>query len=160
MGIYMRYGNIQGDATQQGFEGWINITSFQWSLERKFAKDQVGRAFNREAAQAHVREVIVSKEVDNSSGEILKNVSTAYKGEKCEIVFLRTGNPGDTYLKFTLTDTLMQNLALNSGAPERPVETLVLDFTELEIEVKILDEANVSEDTMHITYNVATGVGG
>ena len=60
MGIYMRFDNgnpIKGDSTQQGFEGkdgWMNLTSFEWGLDRAFAKDQVGRASNREAAQAHV----------------------------------------------------------------------------------------------------------
>jgi len=160
MGMYMKYGNIQGDATQQGFEGWININSFHWELERNFAKDQVGRAFNREAAQAHVKEIVVTKELDHSSGELLKAASTGFKGEKCEIVFLRTGNPGEKYLKFILTDTLLQELKLSGGEPERPVETITLDFTELEIEVKTLDEANIAEDTMRITYNIATGEGG
>jgi len=156
----MKYGTIEGDATQQGFDGWINIHRFDWGLERQFAKDQVGRAFNREAAQAHVREIVVTKEVDNSSGALLEAASTGFKGEKCEIVFLRTGNPGETYLKFTLTDTLLQELALSGGHPERPMEKLTLDFTELEIEVKVLDEANITEDTMRINYNIATGAGG
>ena len=160
MAIYMKLGNIKGDATQQGFEGWMNIESFEWGLERKFAPDQVGRAYNREAAQAHVKEITVSKEVDASSGALLEFASTGYKGEKCEIVFLRTGNPGEAYLKFTLENTLMQDLTVSSGSPERPVERLKLDFTELEIEVKVLDEANVSEDTMRISYNIATGQGG
>ena len=161
MAIYMKYGTIQGDATQKGLEGWINIKSFAWGLERKFAKDQVGRAFNREAAQANVKEIVVTKDLDHSSGDILKTTSTASKGEKCEIVFLRTGNPGEPYLKFTLTDTLFKHLSLSPGqTPERPEERLILDFTKLEIEVKVLDEANVNADTMRINYNIATGEGG
>lgn len=161
MAIYMKYGNIQGDATQKGLEGWINLRSFEWKLERKFAKDQVGRAFNREAAQADVKEVIVTKELDHSSGELLKATSTASKGETCEIVFLRTGNPGEPYLKFILTDALFKNLSLSpSQTPERPTEKLIIDFTKLQIEVKALDEANQNLDTMRIQYNIATGEGG
>jgi type VI secretion system secreted protein Hcp len=160
MGIYMKYGAIQGDATQQGFEGYVNCHHFEWALAREFAADQVGRSFNREAAQAQIKQVTVYKEVDHASGEILKAATTALKGEKCEIVFVRTGNPGEPYLKFTLTDTLIAHLNVNSGQPERPLEQITLDFTALEIECKTLDESNVSEETMRITYNAATGQGG
>jgi type VI secretion system secreted protein Hcp len=161
MGIYMKYGNITGDATQKGFEGWLNIDSFGWGLHRQFAKDQVGRAFNREAAQANVKAITVTKDVDNASGALLEAASTASKGETCEIVFLRTGNPGEVYLQFTLTDTLLQNLGLATGGSERPVETMELDFTKVEITVKVLNEENIAEpDNMHIFYNIATGEGG
>jgi type VI secretion system secreted protein Hcp len=162
MGIFMRYGNIKGDSTQRGFEGkdgWMNLHDFGWSMQRNFAPDQVGRALNREAAQAQANEITISKDVDHASGEILQAATTDHKGQICEIVFLRTGNPGDAYLKFTLTDTLLKELTLNSGTPERPTEHLTLSFTKVEIECKTLDEANLLEDTMHIEYNIATGEG-
>jgi type VI secretion system secreted protein Hcp len=163
MGIYMRYGSVkQGDSTQRGFEGkdgWMNVHDFGWSMQRNFAKDQVGRALNREATQAQAGDITVSKDVDHASGSILQAATTGYKGETCEIVFLRTGNPGDPYLKFTLSDTLVKTLNL-SGQSERPMEHLTLSFTKVEIECKTLDESNVSEDTMRINYNIATGEGG
>lgn len=160
MGIYMKFGSIQGDATQQGFEGYINVSSFDWALHRDFAKDQVGRSFNREASQAQMGRCTVTKDVDHASGEILKAAATAFKGESVEIVFLRTGNPGEAYLTFKLTDALVSKLGVSGDGADRPSETIEIDFTELEIICKTLDEANVSEDTMHITYNAATGVGG
>ena len=160
MAIYMKFGSIQGDATQQGYEGYINISSFSWGLHRNFAQDQVGRSFNREASQAQMGRCIVTKDVDHSSGEILKAAATAFKGEPVEIVFLRTGNPGEAYLTFKLTDALVSKLAVNGDGQDRPGETIEIDFTELEIVCKTLDESNVAEDTMHITYNAATGIGG
>jgi type VI secretion system secreted protein Hcp len=160
MAIYMKYGEeIKGDATQAGYEGWINLSSFDWGLERHFAGDQTGRALNREASQAQVKRCHVTKDVDHSSGAILKTVATHFKSEKCTIVFVRTGNPGEAYLTFTLTDALISNLAVSSGSPERPTEKLEIDFTELEIECKTLAEDNTSEENMRITYSTATGVG-
>jgi len=160
MGLYMKYGNIEGDATQKGFEGWLNIDSFDWGLHRKLADDQVGRAFNREAAQAQVRDVTVTKEVDHATGALLEAATTASKGETCEIAFLRTGNPGEVYLQFTLTDAVVHTLGMATGTEERPTETLKLDFTKVEITVKVLDESNLTEDSMRIFLDVATGEGG
>ena len=166
MGIYMRFDNgnpIKGDSTQQDFEGkdgWMNLTSFKWGLDRTFAKDQVGRALNREGAQAHVTEVTVSKDVDASSGALLEAATIDFKGKECEIAFLRTGNPGERYMLLKLKNTLIQKLNVSSqGENQRPQEELVLDFTYVDIEVKVLNEANRQEDKMHITYDIATGVG-
>jgi type VI secretion system secreted protein Hcp len=165
MGIYMRFDNgnpIKGDSTQQGFEGkngWMNLTSFKWGLDRKFATDQVGRAFNREAAQATVHPVIVSKDIDASSGALLEAATIDFKGKECEIAFLRTGNPGEKYLHFTLKNTLIKNLKVTGTGDQRPKEELVLDFTYVDIEVKTLQETNIDGATMHITYDIATGVG-
>lgn len=160
MGIYMKYGSIQGDATQQGFEGWVNLTHFDWGLDRHFAEDQVGRAFNREAAQAQIRQCTVRKDADASSGYIIQTATTEFKGQDCVIAFVRTGNPGDMYLKFTLKDALFATLDVAAQGQERPVETIKIDFTELAIECRTLDETNESEAPMAITYNAATGVGG
>jgi type VI secretion system secreted protein Hcp len=162
MGLYMRYdnGSIEGDATQQGFEGWINLHSFQWDMSRAFTKD-TGRAFNREGAQAHVGRIVVTKEVDHASGQILKTACTEHKGKKVEIAFVRTGDPGDPYLKFTLTDTLFQNLQLSGPRDSvRPTEQITLDFTELLVETVVLKEDNTGEAPLKVTYNIATGLGG
>jgi type VI secretion system secreted protein Hcp len=163
MGIYMRYEGIQGDATQKGFEGWTNLHAFSWAMKRDFATDQVGRAYNREGAQAHVDRITVTKEADHASGQILKTACTEHQAKKCEIAFVRTGDPGDPYLKFTLTDALFQALTIGpprGGDEERPSEVIVLDFTEMEIEAVVLNEANMSEGLMRVGYNIATGQGG
>jgi type VI secretion system secreted protein Hcp len=162
MGLYMRYdnGSIQGDATQQGFEGWINLHSFRWGMSRAFTKD-TGRAFNREGAQAQVGRIVVTKEVDHASGQILKTACTEHKGKKVEIAFVRTGDPGDPYLKFTLTDTLFQNLQLSGPRDSvRPTEQITLDFTELLVETVVLKEDNTGEAPLKVTYSIATGLGG
>src|SRR5262249_2160355 len=162
MGLYMRYdnGSIQGDATQQGFEGWINLHSFRWGMSRAFTKD-TGRAFNREGAQAQVGRIVVTKEVDHASGQILKTACTEHKGKKVEIAFVRTGDPGDPYLKFTLTHTLFQNLQLSGPRDSvRPTEQITLDFTELLVETVVLKEDNTGEAPLKVTYNIATGLGG
>jgi type VI secretion system secreted protein Hcp len=160
MGIYMKYGEIQGDATQQGFEGWVNLSHFHWDLTRVFATDQVGRSLNREASQAQMGACQVKKEADSSSGQILETATTEFKGKPCEIAFVRTGNPGETYLSFKLTDALIKQLDVGMEGPERPTETILIDFTEVEIKTKTLNESNNGEDPMTITYDQATGVGG
>jgi type VI secretion system secreted protein Hcp len=160
MGIYMKFGNIRGDATQDGFEHWINIKTFEWDeAVHRDIKTQTGKGRNREAAQPHVSNITVTKEVDHASGPLYKSLCATPKAYECKIAFVRTGEGGDTYLEYTLTDTLLAGVDIN-GKDDRALEKWRLDFTEIEIEVKQLDEANVSQAPFHFKYNLATGKGG
>lgn len=162
MGMYMKYGGIRGDATQSGFEHWINISSFNWNqaVHRDISME-TGKARNREHAQPHVEEIIVTKEVDHASGPLYKALCTVPQAHECKIAFVRTGPGGDDdkYLEYTLTDTMLANVEINGGG-DRATETWTLNFTQVAIEVKELSEANVSGAPFHFKYDLATGKGG
>ena len=158
MGIYMKYGDIKGDATQDGFEHWINIPGFSWEAVFRQIRTETGKGRNREQSQPHVKRIRVQKEVDHASGPLYKSLVTVPTAQECTIAFVRTDEGGETYLEYTLHDTLLQNLTL-SGEGDRAVETWVLDFTKIKISVKQLSEANVSSGPFHFEYDLATGKG-
>jgi type VI secretion system secreted protein Hcp len=158
MGIYMKYGDIKGDATQEGFEHWINITSFHWDAVSRDIKTSTGKGRNREQSQPHVRRITVGKEVDHASGPLYKSLVTVPQAQECRIAFVRTDQGGETYLEYTLTDTLLQQLRLH-GEVDRAAEEWTLDFTKIKISVKQLSEANVASGPFHFEYNLATGKG-
>jgi type VI secretion system secreted protein Hcp len=164
----MKYGDIAGDATQEGFEHWINIKSFSWgggqpSVERKIRTD-TGRSRNREHAQPHIKDIVITKEADHATGLLLKALCTVPQAKECKIAFVRTGEGGDKYLEYSLTDALLAGVSLKNFSsphgPDRPTEDWTINFTEIEVEVKQLDEANVSQPPFHFKYNLATGKGG
>jgi type VI secretion system secreted protein Hcp len=160
MGIYMKFGNIRGDATQDGFEHWINILAIKWNdAVKRDIKTVTGKGRNREAGQPHVSNITVVKEVDHASGPLYKSLCATPKAQECKIAFVRTGEGGETYLEYTLTDTLLAGLDIR-GSEDRAHERWRLDFTAIEIEVKQLDEANVSQAPFHFKYDLATGKGG
>src|SRR5271169_4235947 len=105
MGIYLKYGDINGDATQQGFEHWINVTNLGWSgcMKRVGMRTDTGRARNREPGQPTMANITVNKLFDHSSGLLLKALCTVPQAKTCEIAFVRTDEGGEQYLKYTLT---------------------------------------------------------
>ncbi|MBV8797728.1 MAG: type VI secretion system tube protein Hcp [Hyphomicrobiales bacterium] len=159
MSLYMKFGDIKGNATQEGFKEWINIASFTWqpAVDRKI-KTETGKARNREEAQPHLSNIQVQKEVDYASGPLYKSLVAVPEAKECKIAFVRTGPGGDSdkYLEYTLTDTLLAGLEI-SGSGDRALETWHLDFTELEIEVKQLQETNEAKGPYRFKYNLAKG---
>jgi type VI secretion system secreted protein Hcp len=80
------------------------------------------------------------------------------QAKTCKIAFVRTDEGGECYLQYTLSDALLANLSLSGS--DRPTETWTIDFTEIEIEVKQLDEANVAGKPFRYSFNSATGRSG
>jgi type VI secretion system secreted protein Hcp len=159
MGIYMKYGDIKGDATQDGFLHWINVSSFSWAnAVTRIIKTQTGKGRNREQGQPEVKQITINKEVDHASGPLYKSLVTVPQAKECTIAFVRTDEGGESYLEFKLTDTLLAKLNL-TGEGERAIETWTLDFTRVKISVKQLSEANVSSSAFHFEYDLATGKG-
>jgi len=160
MGIYMKYGEIKGDATQEGFEHWINILRFDWNgAVTRDIKTLTGRGRNREQAQPHIKQITITKEVDHASGPLYKSLVSVPQAKPCTIAFVRTDEGGETYLEYQLHDTLLQKLGLD-GDDNRAHEQWTLDFTKIKISVKQLSEANISSAPYIFEYNLATGKGG
>lgn len=153
MAIYMQYKGIDGDATQAGFTDWIKVESFQFGVGRGITT-QTGAALNREASEPSVSEITVTKLLDKASGPILQNVCTERKGQDCKIAFVSQGDPGEKYLEYTLTNTLISGLSISSGG-DRPVESVSLNFTKVEIEVKPLSPDNTAAGPFKFAYDIA-----
>ena len=81
------------------------------------------------------------------------------QAKTCKIAFVRTDEGGECYLQYTLSDALLAKLDL-TGDADRPREVWTIDFTEIEIEIKQLDEANVAGTPFRYAFNSATGRSG
>jgi type VI secretion system secreted protein Hcp len=170
MAIYLKYGNIKGDATESGFEQWINVVAFKWgpAVKRDIRTD-TGRAHNREHAQPHMTNITIDKEFDHSTGCLLKELVTVPQAKTAEIAFVRTnpdGGDAATYLHYTLDDALLAKVDITDSeasvlggghGADRPKESWVINFTAVQVEVKQLDLANVSGAAYKFKYHLATG---
>jgi type VI secretion system secreted protein Hcp len=154
MAIYMQYKGIDGDATQSGFKNWIRIDSFQFGVGRPITT-HTGAALNRDAHEPSISEITVTKQVDKASGPMLQSVCTDKKGQDCKIAFVSQGDPGEQYLQYTLTNTLISGLSVHSNGSDRPNESVSLNFTKLEIEVKPLSTDNSAEGPFKFAYDIA-----
>jgi type VI secretion system secreted protein Hcp len=176
MGIYMKFGDIVGDATQHvnkdnsgvekvlyagmrilgvseaaaaaalGESGWIPLNDFHWHVHRQIT-NRAGKGApsqTRGSIAPNVDEVTVEKHIDGTSCQLLQSFCEDNKGVDCTIVFIRTGDPGEIYLKYKLKNTLIQDINVH-GKEDRPTETLKLNFTDIEVSVWRVDEQNVAQ---------------
>jgi len=132
MAIYMKFGTVNGDVTAEGFKQWIAIHSFQFGVGRGISTP-VGSSKNREASAPSVSEITVTKELDSASVPLLQAALGASKAVEVKVFFTRTDKDKmETYLKYTLTNTLVSGYSVSSGGAELK-ESLSLNFTKVEV---------------------------
>jgi type VI secretion system secreted protein Hcp len=158
MAIYMKMAGVDGDVDTKGYEKWIQVNSFQWGVGRGIGSPKSSAA-DRESSEASVSEVTVSKTLDESTTNLLRQALWG-KGKKVEFNFTRTGDDKTQipYLKFVLTNVLLSGFSMSSGG-DRPSESVSLNFTK--VEISNLDSKATNEDGSpdRFEYDLSTGVG-
>jgi type VI secretion system secreted protein Hcp len=130
MAIYMQYGSIPGSVTTQGFEKWIELTSFQWGVGRGIGTAARG-SLSREASEPSLSEVVVTKVMDVSAPKLFLD---AVAGELNTTVVVKftttTKNTVVTFLSYELTNTGLSGYSISSGG-DLPSESMTLNFTKM-----------------------------
>ena len=130
MAIYMNWDGVTGDVTTQGFEKWIELTSFQWGVGRGIGSAMSGQA-SRESSIPSVSEIVVTKRMDGSSPGLWTDSVAGQLNTTVKIAFTTTSQGATTqFLNYELTNTGLSGYSLSSGG-DMPTESLSLNFTKV-----------------------------
>ena len=153
MPIYLQMDGIPGDATHDTHRQWMDIESLHWNVSRNM-NTQAGRTTNREASEPTVSEVVLTKVSDSSSTKLYAEACTGKMGKLVTIHMVTTGSPGETYIEYKLTNTLVSNYSVDTSG-DRPVETVRLNFTKMEVKYIPHDENHAPMSPMIASYDLS-----
>ncbi|MDE1150605.1 MAG: type VI secretion system tube protein Hcp [Azospirillaceae bacterium] len=154
MPIYLQIDGIAGDATQQNHTQWTDIKTLQWGVSRSM-NTLAGATANREGSEPSIREVILTKTSDSSSVKLFSQACSGRSGVNAKIHIVTSGNPGDTYIEFNLTNTLISSYNISASA-DRPEEQVVLNFTKVEMKYTPYDSQHNPQSPIIASYDLAT----
>lgn len=130
MALYMNWDGVPGDVTTQGFEKWIELTSFQWGIGRGIGSAISGQA-SRESSIPSISEVVVTKRMDGSSPGLWTDSVAGQLNTTVKIHFtVTTKNETTAFLTYELTNTGLSGYSASSGG-DMPQESLSLNFTKV-----------------------------
>ncbi len=154
MAIYLKYDGIDGDATHDEHKKWITVESLNWGVGRAIST-MAGSTKNREASEPSVAEVTIAKQMDGSSVYLFQESCTGQAGKEVKIHMVSTGSPGQTYLEYTLSDTLVSGYSVSSGG-DRPMESVTLNFNKVLMKYIPLESNNESGSPITKGYDLVT----
>ena len=155
MPIYLKMNDeLWGEATQEEHKNWMDIQSMHWNVSRNM-NTQAGSTANREASEPQVSEITLTKITDKSSTKLFQQGCTGNKGMNAVIHLVTTGSPGQTYVEYKLYNTLVSGYTVGSGG-DRPAETLVLNFTKMDVKYTPYGQDNTAGSPTIASYDLST----
>ncbi|MGQ3214236.1 MAG: Hcp family type VI secretion system effector [Shinella sp.] len=158
MAIYLKYEGIDGEATHDAHKKWIEVSSLQFGTGRGISA-AIGGSTNREASQPSISEVVVTKSLDAASSKLFTESVTGNAGKKVEIHLVSTGNPGNTYVEYVLTNGLVSGYSVSSGG-DRPSESISINFTKIEFKFTPFDNGNKAGTPVTVNYDLSLAKSG
>jgi type VI secretion system secreted protein Hcp len=126
----MNWDGVPGDVTTQGFEKWIELSSFQWGVGRGIGTAARGAA-TREASEPNISEIVVTKRLDKASTKLFQDAVAGDLSATVKFSFTTTSKGATTqFLNYELTNTGLSGYSVSSGG-ELPTESLSLNFTKV-----------------------------
>lgn len=154
MGIYMQFQGIQGEATQQDHQNWIDVLSMSWGAGRSISTVS-GSTANREASEPSLSELNIVKLFDAASPNLFIQACTGNVGKTVQIDLTTTGSPSVVFCSYTLSNCLISNYSVSSSG-DRPTETIGLSFTQLQYKFVPYNAQNQPGTPTIVTYDMAT----
>ncbi len=156
MPVYMQFDGIPGDATHETHKKWTDIEAMHWNVSRNMSTS-AGSSANREASEPMISNVIINKVSDSSSTKLFAEACTGKIGKTVTLHLVTTGSPGEMYIEYVLTNALVASYSVDTSG-DRPVETVQLNFTKMEMKYIPHDENHKPQSPMIASYDVSTTV--
>jgi type VI secretion system secreted protein Hcp len=153
----MHFPKVQGDVTSEGYQGWIQLDSWQWGASRDITNAACSGA-DREGSTPVVHEVLVTKDNDSATPRLIEaslGMGDSAEGQEVKIDFCKTDSQKpEPYFQIILTNTLISSLAMSGHGDDRPSETLTLNFTAIEFRNTPMGAANDTGTPVSCSYDL------
>ena len=154
---YVKIGDIEGMATQEGHEKWIPIDAMFHGASRNVADGSNDPVADLRNSRVQVGGIQFTKNLDSSSPKLLEAVCNGTVFPKITIELCRnTEGRGDmTYLVYTMENAFIKSYDANSsaaaGGHAASHENVAIGFSKVKVSYKVVDEKG------KVTGSVDTG---
>jgi len=152
--IYLDYEGIKGEATAGKYNGLITINYLSFGVERGISS-YTGTSYDREASATRLRAVEIAKLQDSASTDLFRE-ATIGKGKKAIFYVIKQGEEIEEIIRIELTDAMISEYRLYAPG-NRPVETLIISYTEIIMTVTPTDDLNRVTSPHVYGYSSVTG---
>jgi type VI secretion system secreted protein Hcp len=125
---YLRIDDIQGSATARGYEGWMEVTAFEWNLTST-AGTATGASHT--ASRAVFAPVVVAKPYDMATPFLALACASGRTYREAELVIFAGGSTTPAG-RVMLTDVTVISTMTGGGLSGPTTESISLDFGKIE----------------------------
>lgn len=156
MAIYLKFGNVKGNVTANGYAGQIALNTVHFKVSRKVAMEP-GNLSNRESTKPAVSVVTITKDADSSVVALFKEALAGSAGQEAIITFVHTGTDKvREFMTYKLKDCIVSDYDFSAEKEGVPTEIIKLSFSAIEASYKDHDASNKSGNPQRTAYDLKT----
>ncbi len=153
--IFMQYGTIKGDATAKAYEGFIDLNSLSFSIDKPTT---IGSATGFQTGAPKFSEITITKLMDSSSVPLAQQLLTGTP-QNVKIDFAKTSGTGElfTYAEYDLTNAIITGYSVSSGG-DQPTESITIAFEKFSFTFTPMSATGIPEPSLSstVTWDLAT----
>jgi type VI secretion system secreted protein Hcp len=158
MSIYMSIDGVLGNVTARSFEGWIELDSLMWGLDRE-SDSESGREQLRTFGTPSFSGLQITKQVDQASPLLFAQSCAAGSPNSMRICMLHAGDELIPYLEYTLLNPLFTHFKhqiSGEATNDRLLETLFIFYTQINMRYLPRDEKQILMAPMIAGYDLSS----
>lgn len=153
MAIYLKFGNVKGNVTADGYAGQIALTSVEFETSRNVSME-TGNLSNRESSKPILSRIIVFKQGDSSVAALLKEALGGSAGQEAVLTFVRTGDKVQEFMAYKLTNCIISRYKIIAPKDQEPTERIELSYSAIEVSYKDHDASNKAGNPQRVGYDI------
>ncbi len=155
MPIYMQFPNATGGATANGYQGWIELTSLAFGMDRP-TDSRVGSSGYSATGKLQVHNITISKPTDGASPQLTIAALQGTFDKTVNIAFTTTSQGGMVkFMSYQLTNCGISSAHTSAGQDGMPSESYSLSFGKIQFTFDNMDQSGKSSPTI-TGYNLET----
>ena len=154
MAIYLKFGNVKGNVTADGYAGQMAVRMLTFGVRRNVSME-AGNLSNRESSKPALFQITITKMADNSVAALFKEAVTGSAGQEATLSFVRTGTDKvQEFMTYKLAHCIISKYQIYAPSDEDPVELLSLSYSAIEVSHTDHDASNKSGNPQRVSYDV------
>ena len=158
--VYLRYGEIKGDVTDEVYKDWIELNAIGTEMERSVEMTDLGST-QRGYANANFSKIIGQKDFTTSSPLLFLATANGSIQPTAEIHCVQRDGDGRSrpYFKIILRNALIDRFEQSASEDAIPSETISMAYTQIELRsTEFNDKTGTPLKDVTASYDLRTGI--
>lgn len=158
MSIFVNYEGINGESSDSGHSGWMDVESIAWGVGRQITSNS-STAGDRESSNAVISDLQIVRYMDTATPKVfIESCCGTGKTVKIHLSKTGTGSGSDVYMEYTLKNALISNYTVDASSQSnsRPTETITISFVDVEVKYTPYDEDGNAEAAIAVGFDTAS----
>ena len=132
--VHFWFDGAQGESKYQGFENWIDVTSWQFGASSPSCSCGSATQSANTGGKVEIHGLTLTKQIDKATPNLMADCCAGKAGQKAKLsIKMPGGDTSQEFMEFVMKDAKVASVNHNGHDEHGTVETVVVVFNSMEM---------------------------